>query len=75
MNKYITELFQIMNSVSKREGISEFEITAAGDTIEIRRCKLEMLSAVLEFVKKNQCGAELIDGAIKIKFKEDIRYE
>ena len=71
MNKYIRELFEILSDIQRCDGISEFEITIADNILEIRKASGEMLRAVLEFVKRNDCGAELINGAITVKIERN----
>lgn len=71
MNKYITELFELLTSECNSNGGTEIEITATDDVLTISRCKTEMLYAVLEFIKKHRFRAELINGAITVKIERD----
>lgn len=69
MNSYINELLNLLSAETKTDRISEFEINIINDVIEIKRCKSEMLYALLEFVKKFKLRAELYDGVISIDCK------
>lgn len=71
MNKYITELFELLTDECNSNGGTEIEITATDDVLTISRCKTEMLYAVLEFIKKHKFRAELINGAITVKIERD----
>lgn len=71
MNKYITELFELLTNECNSNGGTEIEITATDDVLTISRCKTEMILAVLEFIKKHKFRAELINGAITVKIERD----
>lgn len=71
MNKYITELFELLTNECNSNGGTEIEITATDDVLKISRCKTEMLYAVLEFIKKHRFRAELINGAITVKIERN----
>lgn len=70
MNKYITELFELLTDECNSNGGTEIEITATDDVLTISRCKTEMLYAVLEFVKKHKFRAELDGGVIRIECRK-----
>lgn len=70
MNNYINELLKLLSVETKTDGISEFEITIVDDVLKIRRCKIEMFYALLDFLKKFKLRAELYDGVLSIYCKE-----
>lgn len=71
MNKYITELFELLTDECNSNSGTEIEITATDDVLTISRCKTEMLLAVLEFIKRHEFRAELINGAITVKIERN----
>ena len=69
MNNYINELLKLLSDEIKTDGISEFEITIVDDVLKIRRCKIEMFYALLDFLNKFKLRAELYDGVLSIAKK------